>query len=77
MDLRNFEKTFLKMANDLTEIVHPVSKISHYPPFMEEFIEKCNELERKLRVLPHLISDDKISQYNWLVKLNINYDRDS
>lgn len=77
LDLRNFEKTFLEMANDLTEIVHPVSKISYYPPFMEEFIEKCNELERKLRVLPHLISDDKISQYNWLVKLNINYDRDS
>jgi uncharacterized protein (UPF0335 family) len=77
LDLRNFEKTFLEMANNLTEIVHPVSKISYYPPHMAEFIEKCNELERKLRVLPYIITDDQISQYNWLAKLNLNYDVDS
>lgn len=77
LDLINFEKIFLEMANDLTEIVYPVSKISHYPPHMKELIEKCNELERKLRVVPYITTNDKISQYNWLAKLNRNSDVDS
>ena len=79
LDLRISEKKFFEMADDLTEIVHSVLtiKISFYPLHMEEFIEKCNELERTLRVLPFHISDYKISQYKWLVNLILNCDRDS